>query len=378
MRANVSLRVALALTAILAMLACLETVRPYDVASVEVSPAEVTLPVGGHATLAAEALDASGEPVLFAAVSWAASDPGIASVSSEGEVLALAPGITRVVATTEGFSDTALVTVIDEAPVASAVLVGAGDIADCTVTQDEATATLVDGIAGTVFVAGDNAYPDGSASDYADCYVPTWGRHKARTYPVVGNHEYQTPGASGYYEYFGPVAGDPSKGYYSYDLGAWHVIILNSNISMSVGSAQEQWLRADLAAHPAVCTLAMAHHPRFSSGYHSNSTALQPLWQALYDAGADVVIAGHDHNYERFAPQTPTGTRDDERGLREFVIGTGGRALRVFGTIKPNSEVRNSDTHGVMKFTLHATSYEWQFIPIAGKTFTDVGSDSCH
>jgi hypothetical protein len=264
------------------------------------------------------------------------------------------------------------------------VLVGAGDIANCNRSQDESTAQLLDGIAGTVFTLGDDAYPDGTLAQFNDCYGPTWGRHKARTRPTPGNHEYHTSGAAGYYTYFGAAASpldanctSNCKGYYSYDLGAWHIIALNSEIAHGAGSAQEQWLRADLAAHPNTCTLAYWHKPRFSSGGHGNSTGVQPFWQALYDYGADVVLSGHDHSYERFAPQSPTGQADPARGIREFVVGTGGAGLYPFPTVRPNSQVRNNTTWGVLKLTLHAASYDWQFIPVAGQTFTDAGSALC-
>ncbi len=265
---------------------------------------------------------------------------------------------------------------------ADPILVGAGDIASCNSSGDEATATLLDSIDGTIFTTGDNVYESGTDTEFTNCYDPTWGRHKSRTRPSVGNHEYATTGASGYFKYFGAAAGDPKKGYYSYDLGAWHIIVLNSNCSQvggcTAGSPQEQWLRADLAAYPATCTLAYWHHARFSSGSHGNSTAVQPLWQALYDAGADVVVSGHDHDYERFAPQTPSGAADPVYGIRQFVAGMGGKSHYGFGTIQPNSEARNSDTYGVLKFTLHATSYDWQFVPETGKTYSDSGTTNCH
>ena len=258
------------------------------------------------------------------------------------------------------------------------ILVGAGDIASCSSSGDEATSTLLDGIVGTVFTLGDNVYDSGTASEYTNCYDPSWGRHKSRTRPVPGNHDYQTAGASGYYTYFGAAAGDPSKGYYSYELGTWHIVALNSNVSMAAGSAQEQWLRRDLAAHPTTCTLAYWHHPRFSSTFGS-SMASQPLWQALYDANADVILAGHAHNYERFAPQDPGGRADTLRGIRQFVVGSGGKSLHGFGTILPTSEMRNADTNGVLKLTLHATSFDFEFVPEAGKTFTDKGTNvGCH
>jgi PKD repeat protein len=263
------------------------------------------------------------------------------------------------------------------------VFVGAGDIADCNRTQDEATATLLDGISGTVFTAGDNVYENGTATEFANCYGPTWGRHKSRTKPVAGNHEYQTANASGYFGYFGSAAGDPSKGYYSFDIGAWHAVVLNSNCSQVGGcgstSAQANWLRSDLAAHPASCTLAIWHHPRFSSSQSSPDGSTLALWQALYDAGADLIIVGHRHNYERFAPQTPAGAADATFGIREIVVGTGGAGLAGFsGGTMANSQVKNSSTFGVLKLTLHPNSYDFSFIPIAGQSFTDSGSTSCH
>jgi hypothetical protein len=266
---------------------------------------------------------------------------------------------------------------------ADPVLVAAGDISSCANNGDAATANLLDSIAGTVITLGDNAYESGTATEFTNCYDPTWGRSKARTRPAVGNHEYGTAGAAGYYGYFGAAAGDPKKGYYSYDLGAWHIIAINSNCSQvggcQTGSAQEQWLRSDLAAHPTACTLAYWHHPRFSSGEHGSTSSMQPIWQTLYDAGADVVLNGHDHDYERFAPQDPAGNADSARGIREFVVGTGGKSHYAISTPITNSEVRNSDTFGVLKLTLHATSYDWQFIPEAGRTFTDSGSGvACH
>ncbi|MGB7874877.1 MAG: DNRLRE domain-containing protein [Anaerolineales bacterium] len=258
------------------------------------------------------------------------------------------------------------------------ILVGAGDIADCNSNGDEATANLLDTIPGTVFTTGDNAYPDGAAFEFMNCYDLSWGRHKARTYPSPGNHDYHTNGAAGYYDYFGSSAGDPDIGYYSYDLGTWHIVVLNSNLPVEAGSPQEQWLRADLSAHPVACTLAYWHHPRFSSGLqHGSNARMQSLWQALYDYDADVVLAGHEHNYERFAPQNPQGVSEPTRGIRQFVVGMGGRSHYPFGIPIANSEVRNGDTYGVFKLTLHPDSYSWEFVPEAGKTFTDSGSAPC-
>ena len=261
------------------------------------------------------------------------------------------------------------------------IVVGAGDIAACDSTGDEATATILDGVPGTVVTMGDNVYETGTAAEFANCYAPSWGRHKARTRPSVGNHEYGTPGASGYFDYFGAAAGDPDKGYYSYDLGAWHIVVLNSSCAEAggcgAGSPQETWLRQDLAANTDACTMAYWHHPRFASAM-GGTTAVAALWQALYDDGAELILNGHAHVYERFAPQTPTGLADPVNGIREFIVGTGGKSLVNFGTVAANSEVRESATFGVLRLDLRATGYAWDFMPVAGKSFSDSGSGFCH
>jgi len=261
------------------------------------------------------------------------------------------------------------------------VVLAAGDIASCASGGDEATATLLDSLAGTVITLGDNVYENGSALEFASCYGPSWGRHLARTMPAAGNHDYNTAGAAGYYGYFGAAAGDPAKGYYSYDVGVWHLVAINSNCAAiggcGAGSPQEVWLRGDLAAHPAACTLAYWHHPRFSSGStHGDTPAMQPIWQALQDAHAEIVLSGHEHNYERFAPQTGAGIADPY-GIVEFVVGTGGRSHYGFGAPRANSLVRNGDAYGVLKLTLHAASYDWEFVPEAGQAFADAGTADC-
>ena len=231
-----------------------------------------------------------------------------------------------------------------------------------------------------VLPLGDIQYEDGAYSKFLASYDPSWGRVKSITKPAPGNHEYRTSGAAGYYQYFGGAAGDPAKGYYSYELGGWHLVALNSNcseVACDAGSPQEQWLRADLAAHAAACTLAYWHHPRFSSGVHGSDSTYTAFWQALYDAGADVVLSGHDHDYERFAAQTPSGNRDSRRGLRQFVVGSGGKELRRFSTIRANSEARDAASLGVLELTLGAHAYAWRFRPAVG-SFTDSGSTSCH
>jgi acid phosphatase type 7 len=264
-----------------------------------------------------------------------------------------------------------------------AVLVGAGDIADCAdLSGAEATAKLLDAIPGTVFTAGDNAYEGGTAEQFAKCYNPTWGRHKARTRPSVGNHEFHSGGATPYFDYFGANAGDPKKGYYSYDLGAWHIIVLNSECAevggCQAGSAEEKWLQSDLSSLTAACTLAYWHKPLFSSGAkHGDDPEMKAFWQDLYKAHITIVINGHDHDYERFAPQDPEGKPDPAKGIREFVVGTGGKNHRPFAKPETTSEVRNADTYGVLKLTLLPHGYGWEFIPEAGKTFRDSGTGSC-
>jgi hypothetical protein len=230
-----------------------------------------------------------------------------------------------------------------------------------------------------VLPLGDNQYDDGAAARYQVSYDPTWGRLKAITRPVPGNHEYATPGAAGYYSYFGAAAGDPAKGYYSYNLGGWHLIALNSNCidGCGAGSPQEQWLAADLAAHPGVCTLAYWHHPRFSSGIHGNSDLYDAFWQDLYAAGADVILNGHDHIYERFAPQSPAGAADSA-GLRQFTVGNGGKVLTSISVVQPNSEVRNASAFGVLEMTLHPIGYAWRFLSASGGTVLDQGAALCH
>jgi calcineurin-like phosphoesterase family protein len=275
-----------------------------------------------------------------------------------------------------------------QAQTSSAVVVGAGDIASCTSKGDTATARLLANISGTVLAIGDNAYGEGTTAQFNNCYDPTWGQFKARTQPVVGNHEYRTNGAAGYFNYFGA-----GKDYYSYDRGAWHIIALNSECDYwatgfkdgpSQCSSQKQqnmiaWLKNDLANNPTACTLAYFHQPRFSSGQGGNAlTATEQIWEALYAADAEVVLSGHDHIYERFAPQAPGGRLDTAQGIRQFVVGSGGVNHGRIGNVKPNSQVRNATAFGVLKLTLNSGSYAWKFVPEAGKSFTDSGTDGCH
>jgi hypothetical protein len=258
--------------------------------------------------------------------------------------------------------------------------VGAGDIAMCNeLSRAEATAKLLDTIGGTVFTLGDNAYPSGSAENFRDCYNPTWGRHRDRTRPAPGNHDYETPNAAGYYQYFGANAGPAGAGFYSYNLGAWHIISLNSDTRMQL-AAQTAWLREDLAANSSFkCTLAYWHHPVFSSGLSGNNPHMRETFKILHDNNADVVLSAHDHSYERFAPQDADGRPDPVRGIREFVVGTGGATSYVFMRVSPNSEqqITGPGTNGVLRMTLNAESYGWEFIT-TGTGIRDNGMSGCH
>lgn len=268
------------------------------------------------------------------------------------------------------------------------VLVGAGDIAGCQdLSGALATAKLLDTIPGTIFAAGDLAYEKGSPEEFTNCYGKTWGRFKDRTMPMLGNHEYKTPGAVGYFHYWGDRAGPANKGYYSFDLGNWHVVALNTNCDApgvggcAKGSPQEEWLRKDLSEHPNSCIIAIGHHTLFSSGLspsHALHPELKPFWEDLYAAHAELFLAGHEHSYERFAPQTPDGKADLQNGIREFVVGTGGRSHTPFGFGRPNSEVRDVSTYGVLKLTLEPHKYTWEFVPVEGGSFHDAGSAACH
>jgi len=283
-----------------------------------------------------------------------------------------------------GFGQTQAANSPSDAAASEQTVIAAGDIVDCKdLSGSEATAKLLDALPGTILPIGDLAYPDGSDRNFSECYAKTWGRHKARTRPVVGNHEYHTPGAFGYFNYFGEAAGEPGRGYYSFDLGPWHIIALNSQCSdvggCQKGSAQEQWLRSDLQKNSSKCILAYWHSPLFSSGgEHGNDPTMKPFWDDLYGAGADIVLNGHDHDYERFAPQTPKGVADPKKGIREFVVGTGGKNQRRFNKALPTTEIRSDKTFGVLKLSLHSGSYDWKFIPVPGGQFTDSGNGTCH
>jgi hypothetical protein len=264
----------------------------------------------------------------------------------------------------------------------SVTLTGAGDIASCERDQDEATAALLADVPGFVFTAGDNAYGQGTPAQFANCYDPGWGAQRARTFPALGNHDAETAGAAGYFDYFGARAGDPRAGWYALDLGTWRLIVLNSTCADAGGCGKDtdqgRWLEAELEANPMDCTLAIWHQPRWSTGHHGPTPGVAPFWDVLYAAGVDLVVNAHDHDYERFAPVDPSGKAEPERGIRQIVAGTGGAALRPFEEEDPNSEVRQASTHGVLRLDLHRGSYDWQFLPVEGGDFTDQGSGTCH
>ncbi len=267
------------------------------------------------------------------------------------------------------------------------VIIAAGNIATCGSTNDEVTASLLDQLDGTVFTLGDNAFPSGSTEAYTECYQPSWGRHKNRTYAVLGNHEYVTGTATPSFDYFGDRAGPRDAGYYSLDLGDWHIIVLNihdysvgPNQLPFEGSAQDHWLQADLARNSKRCTLAMWHAPRFFSSNTLNYTSnayVTAVWNRLYAAGVDVVLNGHQHQYERFPPLTPTGARDDSRGIRQFNAGTGGESVEMPIAFAQESEVL-SIAFGVLKLTLDNGHYTWEFVPALSGQFSDSGSGTCH
>jgi acid phosphatase type 7 len=277
-------------------------------------------------------------------------------------------------------------------PRANPIITAAGDISCAPGTQAACrqmqTADVIGHIAPNLVLAlGDNQYDNGEMENYLASYQPSWGRFKSFTRPAPGNHEYQSPGARGYFDYFNGlgrptgVAGERTKGYYSYDLGAWHFVVLNSNcrdVGCEAGSEQDIWLRQDLASSDSHCTLAYFHHPLFASGPNGNQPQMRALWQDLYDANVDVVLSGHDHIYERFTPQTPQGVADSSRGIREFVVGTGGHDLTRIVSVQRNSEVRSNQAFGVLKMELRGDGYDWEFRPIVGSDFTDEGTGTCH
>ena len=358
-----------------------------------------SIPVGAPYALSATFSDSSNQGPWNYEIAWGDGTRSNDSKANPGPITA-----THAYAAEGGFNITVAVTNAGgntgtgslSVNATNPVLLMAGDIGDCKRGDDEQTAALIDTMPGIVVPLGDNAYLDGTPADYTNGYDPTWGRQKARTRPVAGNHDYncqpqyipacETP-AAGYFGYFGAAAGNPANGYYSYELGSWFVIVLNTGtdrpVLMEAGSEQEQWLRGQLASHSQQCVLALMHHPRFSTTANRSPITLHlaALWNALYEYGADLVVNGHDHNYQRFAPQRPDGTLDATVGIRQLTVGTGGgETLYDLGPIPQGSnlEVRNDQTFGVLKLTLKNGGYDWRFAPAAGATFTDSGSGTCH
>lgn len=267
-------------------------------------------------------------------------------------------------------------------PTGDPTLLAASDVASCWSSGDEAVSRMLDSMPGPIAVPGDTEQNSGSRDEFAGCYDPSWGRHRARTLPAVGDHEYRTPGAAGYFEYFGSAAGESGKGWYSYDIGSWHIIVLNSNCSLIGGcgakSEEYAWLRNDLEQNGGDCIGTYWHHPLFSAGsLHGGLPRSRPFWNLLYEYGAEFVLSGNDHAYQRFAPQTPTGDRDTARGMRQFVVGTGGTRIDPLGPPLPNTEAQSDTAFGVLQLGLHEGSYDWEFVPQPGKTFTDAGSTRC-
>lgn len=312
-----------------------------------------------------------GDTLPADSVQWTSSNTAIATIGASGLVHARAVGQTTIRGTVDGAVATRTITVTDP------VLVGAGDIGSCASPHDEATAALIDSIDGTVFTLGDNDYSDGPATPpYGVCYDSTWGRHRPRTHPAPGDDDRRSGSLSEYYAHFGGAAHGPD-GYYSYDLGTWHIVVLNT--TPFADSTQVQWLRADLAASTKRCTLAVSHRPRFSSGNTHSAATQGPIFQALFEAGGEILLSGNDHDYERFAPQAPDQTADPDSGVVQFVVGTGGKSHGSINLpLEPNSQAQNADSYGVLRLTLHASSFDWRFIPVAGRTFTDAGTAACH
>jgi PKD repeat protein len=321
--------------------------------------------------------DSDGDALSFA---WTFGDGGTSTEAKPSHTYAQDSmyNVSLTVTDSKGLASTAANTTASvTTPI---VMVGAGNIASCGSDNDLATAQLIAALPkAKVFTLGDNVFPRSTPANYTDCYDPYWGHFLDRTRATLGNHEYEgDPNAT--FDYFGDRAGPRGLGYYSYNLGTWHIIVLNDHGGSSIDPGQLNWLAADLQANTRQCTIAMWHVPLFLSSHTDGWTVNpdhKPIWDLLYNAGAELVLNGQQHNYERFAPMTPAGAVDTARGIRQFSVGTGGESVDDFTVIHPNSEV-HSATFGVIKLTLKRNSYDWQFMPVAGSTFTDSGSGSCH
>jgi hypothetical protein len=354
--------------------ACDNGEGPQTVGQLLLSPPWTSIEVGDSITgdtVRATFVNAAGVVVPAHSVAWSSSDNRVARIDPTGLIHAVRVGAVTIRGTVDDDVADQSITITDPA------LIGAGDIGTCQSTNDEATALLLDSLAGTVFTAGDNDYSDATpAPAYGVCFDSTWGRHRPRIRPAPGEDDRRNNTLAAYLGYFGAAA-HPPTGYYSYDLGAWHIVVLNA--TPAVDSAQLNWLRADLAAHPARCALAIAHRPRFSSGNAGSAPGQAAVFQALYDAGVELLVSGNDHDYERFAPQAPDQTPDPDSGVVQFVVGTGGKSHGGINLpLELNSVAQNADTYGVLRLVLHPASYDWRFFPVRGRTFTDAGNADCH
>lgn len=276
-----------------------------------------------------------------------------------------------------------VLTISDVAGANDPSILAAGNIATCDNTFDEATAKILGNYpTDTILPLGNSVFPQGTFDAYTQCFAPSWGKYKERMKPIPGNRDYQVPGAAGYFQYYRRLAGNSLKGYYSYDIGAWHIVALNSNCSAIGGCAKSSpeysWLSQDLASHPAACTLAYIHHPPFTSGNVDQNPEVRPLWQLLNQQGVEVVLAAHDRFYERFKPMDGRGRENQTAGTREFIVGSGGRGTENFGRIVPTSQVRDNTTYGVLRLTLHEKRYDWLFLAAANGSFSDGGTGTCH
>ena len=333
----------------------------------------------------AQPLSPTGHPALKAGAAAAVSHAIVSTVKAATATASAAASATPFPAATATKTPVQTKTSSPTGTPVPVTLVGAGDIAVCNTPGAEITARLIEQFpAAAVFTAGDNTNElTTHPASLKPCFDQTWGRFKDRIHPAPGNHEYFYEGASDYFAYFGAAAGAPGQGWYSYDLGGWHIVVLNSECDQvggcQAGSPQETWLKADLAAHPALCSLAIWHRPRFSSGYHGSDPVTQDLWKDLYAARAEIVISGHDHDYERFSPMNADGVLDPAQGISQFVVGTGGADLRQPpGKPADNSQVIITGVYGVLKLSLRPDGYDWEFIPEPGKTAGDGGSAACH
>ncbi len=354
--------------------ACADAAAPVAGGRLVLSPPWTSLvvddTVSGSTTVQARFITASGDTAPAGSVTWSSSNTGVFRVDAAGVVRSVAPGEAILRGSSDGMIAEQSITVTPP------VLVGTGDIGSCLAVRDDETGRMLDSIAGVVFTVGDNDYSDATpAPAYGVCYPSSWARHLPRTRPAPGEDDVRNGTLNDYYGFFGAAAAPP-LGYYSYDLGTWHIVVLNT--TPTADTAQLRWLEDDLADHPALCTLAITHRPRFSSGNTGSAPIQGAVFQRLYDAGVEILLSGNDHDYERFAPQAPDQTADPD-GVVQFVVGTGGKSHGTINfPLEANSVAHNDDTYGVLRLVLRPGGYDWRFIPTPDRTFTDAGSATCH